>query len=436
MPVDLAALVAPERTAVVTSEVQNGVVGERSALPRSPRRPEQEMLPSLRRLLPARAGGRRAGGALHRLPARRRQGRQHQRPAVHGRAEVAGASCCRARRRSRCSPTSVPSPRTSCSPAPTGSTRWRGTDLDPVLRNLGVRTIVVTGVSVNVAITNLVMDAVNRGYDVVLPARRGVRHPAGLRRRGDRQHARPAGHHHDHRRAPGGVVVSDGDGDGDPWRPRVGHHAGARALGGRALRRRRGARRRRRAAHLPPSSPTAVVDAGRAFIAAGRRAGRPGGDLVAQRVGVGRRGARPAVGRRRGRAHQHPVQGRRGGLPPRPQPRPASSSPSTASSATTTSACSTATTCRTSSTRSCCAATCPPAPPSWADFVGRRRPASTAARSTPGWRRSRPTTSPTSSSRAAPPGTRRARCARTARWCGPSPTGRRSWGCATATATS
>jgi nicotinamidase-related amidase len=44
-----------------------------------------------------------------------------------------------------------------------------GTDLDPVLRNLGVRTVVVTGVSVNVAITNLVMDAVNRGYSVVLP---------------------------------------------------------------------------------------------------------------------------------------------------------------------------------------------------------------------------------------------------------------------------
>jgi nicotinamidase-related amidase len=44
-----------------------------------------------------------------------------------------------------------------------------GTDLDPVLRNLGVTTIVVTGVSVNVAVTNLVMDAVNRGYAVVLP---------------------------------------------------------------------------------------------------------------------------------------------------------------------------------------------------------------------------------------------------------------------------
>ena len=44
-----------------------------------------------------------------------------------------------------------------------------GTDLDAVLRNLGVTTIVVTGVSVNIAITNLVMEAVNLGYDVVLP---------------------------------------------------------------------------------------------------------------------------------------------------------------------------------------------------------------------------------------------------------------------------
>jgi nicotinamidase-related amidase len=32
-----------------------------------------------------------------------------------------------------------------------------------------VTTIVVAGVSVNVAVTNLVMDAVNLGYNVVLP---------------------------------------------------------------------------------------------------------------------------------------------------------------------------------------------------------------------------------------------------------------------------
>jgi nicotinamidase-related amidase len=44
-----------------------------------------------------------------------------------------------------------------------------GTDLDPILRNLGARTIVAIGASVNVGITNLVMDAVNAGYQVVLP---------------------------------------------------------------------------------------------------------------------------------------------------------------------------------------------------------------------------------------------------------------------------
>jgi nicotinamidase-related amidase len=44
-----------------------------------------------------------------------------------------------------------------------------GTDLDGVLRNLGATTIIAVGVSVNVAVTNLVMDAVNLGYDVVLP---------------------------------------------------------------------------------------------------------------------------------------------------------------------------------------------------------------------------------------------------------------------------
>jgi nicotinamidase-related amidase len=44
-----------------------------------------------------------------------------------------------------------------------------GTDLDAILRNLGVTTVVATGVSVNVAIPNLVMDAVNLGYQVVVP---------------------------------------------------------------------------------------------------------------------------------------------------------------------------------------------------------------------------------------------------------------------------
>ena len=53
--------------------------------------------------------------------------------------------------------------------------RWHGvgpmggTDLDAVLRNLDVSTIVVVGVSLNIAIPNVVMDAVNAAYRVVVP---------------------------------------------------------------------------------------------------------------------------------------------------------------------------------------------------------------------------------------------------------------------------
>jgi nicotinamidase-related amidase len=63
--------------------------------------------------------------------------------------------------------------------------RWHGigpmggTDLDAILRNLGVSTIVAVGVSVNVAITNLVMDAVNAAYRVVLPRDAVAGVPAG-----------------------------------------------------------------------------------------------------------------------------------------------------------------------------------------------------------------------------------------------------------------
>ncbi|WP_426403167.1 isochorismatase family protein [Streptomyces sp. R-07] len=44
-----------------------------------------------------------------------------------------------------------------------------GTDVDALLRNLGCRTLIVTGVSANVAVPNAVFDAVNLGYTVVVP---------------------------------------------------------------------------------------------------------------------------------------------------------------------------------------------------------------------------------------------------------------------------
>ena len=50
-----------------------------------------------------------------------------------------------------------------------GLSPMHGTELDAVLRNLGCTTVVGVGVSLNVAIVNLAFDAVNLGYQVVIP---------------------------------------------------------------------------------------------------------------------------------------------------------------------------------------------------------------------------------------------------------------------------
>lgn len=50
-----------------------------------------------------------------------------------------------------------------------GLTAFYGTNLDAMLRLQGVETIVAVGVSTNVALPGLALEAVNRGYDVVVP---------------------------------------------------------------------------------------------------------------------------------------------------------------------------------------------------------------------------------------------------------------------------
>jgi nicotinamidase-related amidase len=49
-----------------------------------------------------------------------------------------------------------------------GLSPMTGSPLDSLLRNEGVSTVVVVGVSLNVAIPNLVFDAINRSYQVVV----------------------------------------------------------------------------------------------------------------------------------------------------------------------------------------------------------------------------------------------------------------------------
>ena len=49
-----------------------------------------------------------------------------------------------------------------------GMAPWVSTSLDQILRNLGVRTVVVTGVSVNLGVFGMVLGGVDHGYQVVL----------------------------------------------------------------------------------------------------------------------------------------------------------------------------------------------------------------------------------------------------------------------------
>lgn len=163
----LAELAAPSSTAIVTSEVQNGVVGASSALPQL----AEAAAPMIERVARLCVAGRAAGVRVVHATASRR-------------ADGAGSNDnCRLFLGVRKSPGALrpgsfesevvpelgPEPEDLVLNRLHGLNPMGGTDLDPVLRNLGVRTIVVTGVSVNVAVTNLVMDAVNAGYQVVLP---------------------------------------------------------------------------------------------------------------------------------------------------------------------------------------------------------------------------------------------------------------------------
>ncbi|OHU95658.1 isochorismatase family protein [Mycobacterium talmoniae] len=163
----LAELVAPGHTAVVTQELQGAVVGPDAGLQVLAAEARREALPNIARLLPAA----RAAGVqiVHCLVQRRPDGRganHNARLFAAGRRAVAIAPG---------SPGAALLPEFGPQPDDVVLHRWHGvgpmggTDLDPILRNLGVTTVVPVGVSLNVAIPNLVMDAVNAAYRVVLP---------------------------------------------------------------------------------------------------------------------------------------------------------------------------------------------------------------------------------------------------------------------------
>ena len=48
-------------------------------------------------------------------------------------------------------------------------TPFTATSLDQILRNLGIRTVVATGVSINLGVWGMAMSAMDLGYQVVIP---------------------------------------------------------------------------------------------------------------------------------------------------------------------------------------------------------------------------------------------------------------------------
>jgi nicotinamidase-related amidase len=154
--------------ALVTSECQNGVVGVGSALPALADTARTSVLPNGARLcVAARAAG---VPVIHCTAGRRPDDRGSNRNA-----RLFNAMLKSPVRLDLGTPETDVVAEFDVQPSDFvlsrihGLNPMAGTDLDPVLRNLGARTLVVIGVSVNVAITNLVMDAVNLGYQVVVP---------------------------------------------------------------------------------------------------------------------------------------------------------------------------------------------------------------------------------------------------------------------------
>jgi nicotinamidase-related amidase len=167
MKPSLADLAAPAHTAIVTQECQGAVIGPHAGLAALAEEARRVALPNIVRLLPAA----RAAGVhvVHCLVQRRPDGLGSNHNAkifAVGRGEVDIAPG-----------TSGAALLPELGPEPTDLvlSRWHGvgpmggTDLDAVLRNLDVSTVVVVGVSLNIAIPNVVMDAVNAAYRVIVP---------------------------------------------------------------------------------------------------------------------------------------------------------------------------------------------------------------------------------------------------------------------------
>ena len=169
MPVDLSELAAPQRCAVLTMEIQRGVVGDLSAFPQLVEAARQVgVVPNTAKLL---AGARSHGiPVIHCTAEFRadRAGSMVNSPLIAAMVRnpdhlLVGTP-----------PTELihelgPEPADLVSARLHGVSPFTGTSLDSWLRSLGVDTVVATGVSVNLGVLGLAIEAVNLGYRVVVP---------------------------------------------------------------------------------------------------------------------------------------------------------------------------------------------------------------------------------------------------------------------------
>ncbi|MET9420300.1 cysteine hydrolase [Streptomyces sp. NPDC006540] len=157
-------------TVLLTVECQQGVVGKDSALPELAA--AASSYGALRNVARLVAAAHDAGvQVLHAVAERRPDGRGSNRNARLFRAATrlpvqqhTGSAAVRIAPPIDVAPEDIVVRRLH------GLSPLAGTDVDPILRNLGCRTLVVTGVSANVAVPNAVFDAVNLGYTAVVVA--------------------------------------------------------------------------------------------------------------------------------------------------------------------------------------------------------------------------------------------------------------------------
>jgi nicotinamidase-related amidase len=160
----------PDGAVLLTVECQEGVVGKTSALPElASTARESGVLDNIARLV---AGAHRAGvQVMHAVAERRPDGRGANHNARLFRAAArlpvaqhTGSAAVRIAEPIEVTEADLVVRRLH------GLSPLAGTDVDALLRNLGCRTLVATGVSANVAVPNAVFDAVNLGYEVVVPS--------------------------------------------------------------------------------------------------------------------------------------------------------------------------------------------------------------------------------------------------------------------------